>query len=44
MGGCGESRVKHKAGEGRGRGTVFLGISLSIGEAVGTSSFAINWR
>ncbi len=44
LGGCREGRVKDKVSGGGGRGTIFLGIGLGMGIAIGTSSFAVNWR
>jgi hypothetical protein len=34
--------VKDKAGRGE-RCTIFLGVCLGMGVAVGTSSFAVDW-
>ncbi len=36
--------MKDKANEGRGRGTIFLGVILGMGVTVGMNSFAIDWR
>ncbi len=35
--------MKDKAGRGGGRCTIFLGVCLCMGIAVGTSSFAVDW-